>query len=735
MRRGRVLSPFPLAAARFRSDVPLAAAIFGVVLVTAFVFAAIPSTFAQNADRGVEYAVERANPYARNVEVTRAGRIAPGQLDPLAPLAAAGERLERSFPESLGGIVRGSRDAFETVRHAVVEAPGVPGPPGTTRLFTLEFVEGAPEHVRITDGRLPDVRGESVDLPFRGDQDDAPLVELAVSNEAASQLSVQVGDRLYLAPDPEDPLVDTVPLSERPMFAVEVTGLFVPLGAGDAAWLDDVRLGRAVTRDTDLRRFVYGYGLVSGSSYAEISGATRPLPLRYSWRYDVDASGFDASAFDRLETDVRALNSRFGETTFGQRLGTGVRTGLSDVLSAYRRDRDASAALLAVGASGLLALALTVLALLAALAAERRRKGISLVRSRGGAVWQVLAAEVIDGLVLALPAGLLGYAAARLAVEGRSTAASAWLVGGIVCATAVMLAFAALSPARRGSGARGRAEVGAPTLSPRRLAIEALVVVLSLLGAYLLRRRGLAEDEQGFDPYLAAVPPLLALAVGILAVRLFPLAIRLFADAAGRRRDLVPSLALRRVARQPEVTAGPLLVLIVGVSVVVFSAAVAATLAEAQSGADPGALSPLATGTLAAFKAGALVAAMYACAVLVLAPLLTARSRLRDLAYLRALGVSGPQATRMIAAETGPLVCAAFILGTALGAALLYVIEPGLDLRRLVADDRDPGIRIDLLAPVLLLALLVAVFAGAVRLTNVVMRRTSIGRALRMGDP
>jgi putative ABC transport system permease protein len=732
MRRGRLWSPFALAGGRFGSDRPLAAAIFGVVLISAFVFAVVPNTFARNADRGVEYAVAHASPFARNVEVTRAGRIAPGDIEPLSRVVGTGRQLEQGFPESLRGLIRDSRTAVQTVRYTVVDAPGVPGPPGTTRLFTLEFVEGASERARIVDGEPPGTGKPSVDLPFRGEQDDAPLVEMAVSKEAAAQLSVRVGDVLYVVPDSTDPLADEVPLSERSMFVVRVTGLLEPRDPAGKEFLDDARLGRAVTRDTDTRRFVYGFSLVSPEAYGEIAAATRPLPLRYSWRYDVDATGFDASDFDRLEADVRALNARFGETTFGQRLGTGVHTGLTDVLAGYRRDRDASAAVLAVGASGLLALALALLALLAWLAADRRRNSIELVRSRGGALWQVLGAAAAEGLAIALPAGALGYVGALIATGGRGTALSAWLVLGIVLATGALLAASALGPAQR-FGAEGRAEVGAPTVSPRRLALEGLIVALSLLGAYLLRRRGVSEPGEGFDPYLAAVPPLLALAVGILAVRLYPLAVRLIADIAGRRSDLVPALAFRRVARQPQVAAGPLLVLIIGVSVAVFSAAIAATLADAQASAPAGSLSPLATGTLDAFRAGAVLAGAYTCAALVLAPLLTARARIRDLSYLRALGVSEPQATRLVAVELGPLAGAAFVIGSVLGIAVVYVLQPGLDLGRLVAGPK-PGIRIDPVVPVLLLVGQVAVFVGAVRLTSAVMRRTSLSRALRMGD-
>ena len=235
------------------------------------------------------------------------------------------------------------------------------------------------------------------------------------------------------------------------------------------------------------------------------------------------------------------------------------------------------------------------------------------------------------------------------------------------------------------------------TLSPRRLAVEAAIVVSSLVGVYLLRRRGLA-DANGFDPYLAAVP-LLGLAAGIVAVRLYPLPVRFLAAAAARRRDLVPALALRRVARQPGGTAAPLLVLLLGVSVSVFAAVMAATLGHAQEGAGSAVLSPLATGTLDAFRAGAVLGAAYAAFVIVLALLLTARSRLRDLAYLRALGLSRRQAVAVTAAELAPPFVVALVVGTALGLATAYLVEPGLDLSALAAGGRDVALRLDPVAP------------------------------------
>ena len=728
-----LLTPFILAVRRMRSDLPLTAAVFGVVLVTSFVFAAAPRAFESNADEGLRFAVSKASPFERNVEITQAGRIEPAGQDPLAAVDAGGTRLAQRFPESVREVVGDRRDTVETTRFTAVDAPGVPGPAGTTRLMTLEYVEGAEDHLRLTAGRMPEERNEIVSLPFRLGQPQARLIEIAVPLVAANQLSLEVGDVLYLEPDFQDVLVGPVPLSERRMVAAEVTGIFAPKTDADRAWLDDARLDRASVRDTDTRRYVYGFGLFAPTAYGEVADATVPLPLRYSWRYDVNASGFDAGALDRLDSDVRQLDASFGESTFGQRLGTGVRTGLSEVVTKYRSDRDAAAAVIAIGAVGLLALALAVLALLGGLAANRRGESVALIRSRGGASWQVLGAEAVEGIAVALPAGLLGLLLAVLLVDGRSVMPSVLFVTGIVLATGGILAAAASGAARSGLAAGGRDEVAVSAVSPRRLAVEAAIVLSSLVGVYLLRRRGLA-DANGFDPYLAAVPLLLGLAAGILAVRIYPLPVRFLAAAAARRRDLVPALALRRVARQPGVTAAPLLVLLLGVSVSVFAAVMAATLSRAQEGAGSVLLSPLATGTLDAFRAGVVLAAAYAAFVIVLALLLTARSRLRDLAYLRALGLSGRQAVAVTAAELAPPFVVALVVGTALGLGTAYLVEPGLDLTALAAGGRDVALRLDPVAPLLLAVGLLAVAACAIWATAAVVRRMSLSRSLRMGE-
>jgi putative ABC transport system permease protein len=727
-RAGAAFAPLAIAVRRLRADLPFAAALFAVVAATAFLFALVPQVFDHMAEQSLEEAVAAADPLERDVELTRAGRIAPGsESDPLAPVTAAGAAYEQRLAPSVRSVLGEPRAAFETLRYTIVTPPREAGPAGTVRYLTLRSLGDAPEHLAAVAGRMPGGEGGVVHFPFTR-QRSGPHVEIALSQETAAQLSVGLDDLVYLFPALDDPLVQGVPTSDQGGLAATVSAL---MGSDDAAWFRDSRLARAATRDTETARYVYAYGYVSGEAYDDLAAATRPLPLRYEWRYLVDPAAFDASNVERFTADVRRIDTEFGQTTYGQTLGLGARTGLTRILDRYAADRDAAEAVLAVGGISFLAVALTVLGLLAALAAERRAPAIELLRSRGGSLGQVLAAQAGEGLLVALPAGAVGLLVAALVTPGPARPLSAWLALGIVAAAAALLAGFAVGPARRALTARARDEVAVARLSPPRLGLEVAAALASLAGAYLLRRRGLSA-EGGFDLYLAAVPLLVGVAVGLLALRLYPLPLRALAWAASGRRDLAPALGLRRIARQPPVAAAPLLVVLLATSVGVFAAALAATIGDAQAQGG-GLLSPLDTGTRRTFEAGVAVAGLYAAAALALAPVLTGRPRLRDLTYLRALGLSRRETLGLAAVELAPPVLAALALGVALGLGVAYLVEPGLDLVPLGRGAEAP-VRPDPLAPAVLAGALLVVSACAALVTGAVAARADVSRALRMGE-
>jgi putative ABC transport system permease protein len=725
------VAPFVLARRRLRSDPLFAAALFVATGATAFLLALAPQLFDRMATNSLESSVATAHPLERNLAIAGAGRIeaAPGE-DPAAGVIAAGEDFEQKLPASVRDVIDEGTASVETLRYVIVAPPGEAEPPGTTRYLTLRHIQNAAAHVEAGQGSLPTDRAEPVELPFP-DQSVATGLEIALSAATAKQLSVGLGDRIYVLPAPDDPLVRDVPVSERRYLSLDVTGLLEGR-AGDEAWMRESRLGRAAIRDTETARFVYGYALGAGGAYNELVAGVDPAPLRYEWRHVVDPEAVADSDVGQLAADLRQIDAVFGETTFGQRLGFGVRTGLARILERYETDRAAAATVLAVGGISLLAVALTVLGVLGALAAERRAETITLLRSRGSSLPQTLATQAAEGLLVAIPAAVLGYALATLVVGRPPSLLPVMLVLAVALAAGGLLAGLALGPARRALSARGRDDAPAQRNSPLRLAVEALVVVAALAGAYLLRRRGLSPGT-GVDPFLAAVPILVGLAVGLLALRLYPLPLRGLARGLSSRRDLVPTLGVRRLARQPSVAAAPFVVVLLAASAGAFTATLAASLAAAQDDVAGTSLTSLNTDVLAVLRGGLAVAGAYAVLALLLAPLLSARSRVRDVAFLRALGLSRRDVLRLAVVELGLPVAVALVLGIVLGVALAYLVEPGLDLSALAAG-QPAGLRPPVLGPVLLIAMLVLVTLAVTALVAAASGRVSLSRVLRMGE-
>lgn len=579
---------------RLEPGAPLA--MLALVFVTCFVFAALPRLFNGFADDGLRYEVARAYPLAGNVRALEWGRRA----DPVQAVADRAAGVQQELPPSLRGLVDTRTFVVRSSRYVLQPGEDVPEVEALGRWLTVRVQSGVRPHVRLVAGRLPDVstvrvRARMPDpdlvsafgsrrIPGLAAVKEVPLLEVALSTENARLLRMQVGDRAVVTPDLADVAVQRAPLREVQPLAVEVVGLFAVENPQSPFWFADRTLASPdVTRSQDLTwTYVYGHALTSADGYARVLAATRPLPLAYEFRYFVEAERIDASQLDRLGDEVAGLETRYaGAGPFERR----VETELATVLDGYSAARSQAETLLAVAVIGLLACALANIGLLGALSYDRRRRETGLSRTRGASPRHVLGAQAVEGLLLAVPAGLAGYAAAGLVIEDRGSSLSVWLVLAVIAGTVALLVAAIAGVARRPLGPPGRDDVVLTRPSPRRLVVEGLVVITAVLGVFLVRRRSLeaSDGDASFDPYLAGVPVLLALAGGIVALRLYPLAIAGVARLARRARGVPLHLGLSRAARQPDLSAAPLLVLVLALAIATFSSAMLSTLEAGQN--------------------------------------------------------------------------------------------------------------------------------------------------------
>ncbi len=586
---------------RFEPAAPLTT--LALVAGTCFLFAALPRLFNSFADDGLRYTVSHAVPVSRNVRILDTGRI-PGATgtDPLVSVAGSAGRSVQALPPALAELVDGSDVLVRSPRY-ILEADQrrLRVRKGLFHYLTLHVQQGAAPHLRVVSGRLPRPSTEQVSAPVARPTDllgfgyavpglartkRVPLVEIALSTATARELQMHVGQQFVFTPDVTDALVKYVPIREQQPLAVRIVGLFAVTDPNAPYWLDDSTLSLPSSRqapDLDWKD-VFGEALISPAQYRQALAATRPLQLSYEYRYFLDPDRLDAGSLSRLRADVAGIDARYaGAGPLDRR----IVTGLGPVIDRYRSARSQAETLLAVAAIGLLACALASLALLGALSYERRRTETALSRTRGAAPRHLLGAQAAEALLIAAPAGFVGWAIATLTVPGRGSTLSAWFVLAIVAGTALLPVAAVVGLARRPlRPAEEREDAGVSRPSPRRLVLEGVIALAAGLGVYLVRRRGLAVSggHGGIDAYLAAVPVLLGLACGIVALRLYPLPVAAAARLARRGRGLALHLGLSRTARHSDARSLlPLLVLVLALAIACFSAVLLSTMEAGQS--------------------------------------------------------------------------------------------------------------------------------------------------------
>jgi putative ABC transport system permease protein len=557
---------------RLRAERGVVAFLFVLVATTSFLVAVGPRLLDRVSDEGLRDGFVRATALQRNVEFASADRIAPGDT-PFAGVETMGDQLWERIPASVQRIVGD--------RGYVVESPrfGVADPPNYTTFVTFRSQAGLDGHIEYTSGRPP------VRLPGSSGAASPARLEIALSEEAAAETHIALGDTLRLAVDPGDPIMRN--LFPRPTGEADVTvvGLYRVPEPASPYWYDDPAPIRAAVGGTVDNPIAYVSGIIAPDAYADVFALD--LPAAYRWRFFVDAAGIDAGQLDALVPDLRRLKTEF-EAAGGVRDAIpNLRTGLAAIVDRFLSERAAAEAVLAVAALGPMAVAAGALGLIAILVIRRRRAGIILARGRGASGGQLLWAQLVEGLLITIPAALVGLALASVLVPVRANSASP--IGAILVAfvATAILTLATWPLARRARRQLERADGTVTDLSPRRLVFEALVIGLAVAGAWLLRERGLTAAGPGgeiraFDPFLALSPVLVGVAVALITIRLYPYPVRAVGWLAARRRDLVAVLGLRTIGRDPSAAYLPLLVLMLTVAIGTFTSVVRVTVDEGQ---------------------------------------------------------------------------------------------------------------------------------------------------------
>ena len=566
---------------RLRDETAVVALLFGLVTVTSLVVAAAPRLFDRVSDEGLRYAVAHATAAQRNLQFVGVDRLEAGPGGPFDAITARGSSLRGGLPDSVGAIVGADHFVIDLVRFRVAE------PPNLRTFVSLRSQDGLDGRVELVDGRWPAAVPPPTVAPEPGsaEADAPPRFEFVLAASAADLIGIAVGDTWRVNVDPSDVALQNV--FPRPTIAVDLTlvGRYTIPDGQDPFWFDDHGLEAAAIGGSADDPIAYTTGLFAPDAYGDYLDLG--LPATYRWRDFVDTDRLDAGELDQLVPDLTRLEATYSTAGAIRAGSTIARTGLLDIVARYLNQSTTTSTALSIAALGPLTVASGAVGLIGALVVRRRRSVLTLERARGASAMQQLAAQLWEGLLIAVPAAFAGLAIAVTAIPARPSVLSVVGVTVVAAGATVLLVATTWPVARRARRDLERDDPPAFRLAPRRLVFETLIVGMALAVAWLLRQRGLATTglsgtTHGFDPLLAAAPVLVGIAVGLLTVRLYPLPVRGLGWLMARRRDLVPVLGLRNLGRRPTAGYLPLMIVMLTVAIGAFSSVVQITIERSQ---------------------------------------------------------------------------------------------------------------------------------------------------------
>jgi putative ABC transport system permease protein len=564
----------PWIRARLRAAPGATLALSLLVLVTAFLAAALPRAMDVHEDTALRDTVARARVADRSVTATldvswlsfpydAESLVTPRSL---ASTESAFQSVVRP-PLALDG--RQTVYGVRTAQAVPATDPYLPRPTlHTAPQATLVAQPDLDRFTRVVDGRLP--------RPGSG----AGTVEAAVTERTAHIMRLRTGSVVHLAEEGGAGLT------------VRITGVVRPLHTKASYWnaepdLQAPKLSTVPPQPGEDPKFYWHFtALVDQRAASDLLGLHEGVTTY--WHHPADNDALTARNASALVDRVVALTSgpqaaRLQQLT-GLRGFTVEEEGLATLLEPFGRERAATAPLIMVAAVGVGTVAVIVLLMAGELAAARRRTELVLMRARGAGLRGLAVRLLGESALTAVPSAAAGLVLALLLVPTQRSGAAVWAASGVAAVASLALPVRALLAVR--TVRPGEPEDLVRARPSRRRTVAELTVVLVVTGAVLaLRRRGTADG--GLDLLTAAAPVLVAVVAAVVLLRLYPLPLRLLARPAARLRGAVLPLGVARAGRAPATATLPLLAVLVALTVTSFGGAV---LSGVAAGRDRAAL-------------------------------------------------------------------------------------------------------------------------------------------------
>lgn len=564
----------PWVRTRLRTAPGAACAFALLVLVTAFLAAALPRSVDAYETKGLRHDLGTAAP-AHSVlelkgpqpglELRPAAREAAVRED---TMAAAHAQILKRLPAPLRADTAESAYGVRTSTPIAAQEPWFPRPFGLDPTLTYATRSGLSSHATLRTGSWPATHG-TVSLTTRE-------VEAAVTEATAKALRIKAGATIAVPTRGEDTLT------------VRITGIVAPKNPAGSYWSAEplLRTPSLVAKPTkDTPRYYWIAALLLPPDAAPALLATPGQPELY-WRIAPDVSHLTALDVPELRTSVASLEGGPGLLAMRDVAGATVSmaTDLDEILTGYDGMRTAIQPVVTVAAVGIGAVAAVVLLMTGGLLASRRHAELALLRARGGSLRGIGGRLLAETAVTAVPAGALGLLLAVVAVGEARLWPAAVGAGAVVALVCVALPLRTALRHRTPQTHIDRDDLATARPSRRRTVAEVTLLVLAVGAVAALRRRG-TDAEGGTDLLVSAAPVLVGLIAAVVLVRLYPLPLRLALRSVSRLRGAVGFLALARAGRTSAAGTLPLLALLVALTTAAFGGSVLAGVAGARDDA------------------------------------------------------------------------------------------------------------------------------------------------------
>ena len=370
--------------------------------------------------------------------------------------------------------------------------------PGTGRTrVKIEITERQPlgRQVRLLSGRLPvatPVPAPAAGTGKAGDRHPAATLQVVMTRQTAATLGLHAGSEFVM---PGSELASTGTVTQ---VTVLVTGIVVPVDPGSSFWGTDPGVLAANLQFQGSPPSPYwAAAVIAGPEEAgELQSYFGSRNPRMEWVFPLEVSSLDdqqvlplSDALDKIGTQTPTLSGPLEPVAATLTASSGMLFSLNLFITT---EQSVDTLLWLLYAS-LTVAGLAVLLLAARMVAMRRSAEITVIRARGGSLWQIAVGTGRDAALVCVPAAVIAAVLAIVLVPGAGSAQGAGSAGGWWPPLAVA-AVAVLGPALIAAWQhRLRRRRTAFSLVPRggtRLVMEAALVAASVAGIVVAREQG-----------------------------------------------------------------------------------------------------------------------------------------------------------------------------------------------------------------------------------------------------